>query len=80
MQKLENIIIFTIAAVVILLYLAAFAVGLYGFGQTQAKNQIFTKTCHEAGGTIYRTMNSGVCLRDDGTMVVTGNMTKVESF
>ena len=72
-------ILFTIIVIVTVL-LIVLSVGIYGFRQERAKNQIFTETGHEAGGTIYRTMNSGVCLRDDGTMVVTGNMTKVERF
>lgn len=80
MLRLENILFTIIVTVAVLLIVLHTAAEIYDFGQAKAKNQIFTETCHEAGGTIYRTRNSGVCLRDDGTMVVTGNMTKVESF
>lgn len=79
MQKLENIIIMgVLIPIVILIIVFTIAVGIYDFGQVRVNNQIFTKTCYEAGGTIYRTKSQAVCLRDDGTMVVTGNMIKEE--
>ena len=78
MQKLENIILGVLITITSSLIVLAIAVGIYDFGQVRVNNQIFTKTCYEAGGTIYRTKSQAVCLRDDGTMVVTGNMIKEE--
>lgn len=78
MQKLENIILGVLITITSSLIVLAIAVGIYDFGQVRVNNQIFTKTCYEAGGTIYRAKSQAVCLRDDGTMVVTGNMIKEE--
>ncbi len=78
MRTLENIImgvVLTIASSPIVL---AIVVGIYDLAQVRVNNQIFTETCYEAGGTIYRAKSQDVCLRDDGTMVVTGNMIKEE--
>jgi len=78
MRTLENIIIGAVMTIAVSLIALAIAVGIYDLGQVRVNNQIFTETCHEAGGTIYRSKSQDVCLRDDGTMVVTGNMIKEE--
>ena len=75
---LESIILGVLLTITSSLIVLAIAVGIYDLGQSRVNIQIFTKTCYEAGGTIYRSDSQAVCLRDDGTMVVTGNMIKEE--
>ena len=78
MYTLENIILGVVLTVASSLIVLAIVVTIYDFGKWRVTNQIFTETCYEAGGTIYRGKSQTVCLRDDGTMVVTGDMIKEE--